>query len=149
MPTTRRSRMIDAPAERVWELVSDAHHMPRWWPGVSRVEGVDRDRFTQVHMTKKGRGIRLDFDVLESRAPGNGAAGVRRFEQEVIGTPFERVLTAAVTSIVVTPAEPDGSLVELALEQRLRGSSKLGGFMLRRAARARLDEALENLERIC
>jgi hypothetical protein len=112
------------------------------------MEGVDAARFTQVHMTSKGRGVRLDFQVLDSRAPGNGAAGLRRFEQEVIGTPFERVLNSSVTSISVAP-EGSGTRVEIALEQRLRGTSKFGGFMLRRATGGRLDEALQNLARIC
>ncbi|MGH2855564.1 MAG: SRPBCC family protein, partial [Solirubrobacteraceae bacterium] len=40
MPTTQRTRTIAAPAGEVWELVSDPHHLPRWWPRVARVEGV-------------------------------------------------------------------------------------------------------------
>ena len=46
--------------------MQDAHHMPRWWPGVVRVEGVEEDRFTQVFQTKKGRPVRMDFRLLAS-----------------------------------------------------------------------------------
>ena len=38
MPTTRRSRTFAAEPNRVWSIVGDAHHLPRWWPRVERVE---------------------------------------------------------------------------------------------------------------
>ena len=66
MPTTRRSRTISAPPDRVWDLIADPHHMPRWWPGVKRMEDVQEDRWTQVFTTKKGRAVRLDFRLLSS-----------------------------------------------------------------------------------
>jgi carbon monoxide dehydrogenase subunit G len=147
MPTTRRSRTLAAPLERVWELVDDPHSLPRWWPGVSRMEGVVDDRFTEVHMTRKGRGIRVDFRLLESVAPEGAAAGHRVWEQDVIGTPFERVLRAAITDIAVEATE-GGTRVSIAVSQKLRGSSRFGAFMLRRATRARLDEALDNIGRL-
>ena len=92
MATARRSRTIAAAPQRVWEVIEDPHHMPRWWPGVARMEGVEDDRWTQVFMTKKGRPVRADFRLLESEPPWR-----RRWEQEVTGTPFERVLNEAVT----------------------------------------------------
>jgi carbon monoxide dehydrogenase subunit G len=148
MPTTRRSRALAASPERVWAVAADPHHMSRWWPGVSRMEGVEEDRFTEVHMTRKGRGIRIDYRVLESEPPGDGSAGLRRWEQDVIGTPFERVLNEAVTEMSVV-GDGEGARVEIVLRQKLRGSSKFGGVMLRRATARRLEEALENLARIC
>jgi len=39
--------------------------------------------------------------------------------------------------------------VTIELRQQLRGYSRTGGFMLRRASRRRLEEALEWLERAC
>jgi hypothetical protein len=41
-----------------------------------------------------------------------------------------------------------GTQVSIALQQKLRGYSKTGGFLLRRATRRRLDEALDGLRRI-
>jgi uncharacterized protein YndB with AHSA1/START domain len=140
VPTTRRERRIDADPGRVWELVEDPHHMPRWWPGVERMEGVEDDRFTQVFYTKKGRPVRMDFRVLASEPPSR-----RVWEQELVGTPFERVLSQAITEIQVEPAAEGGTLVTIALTQKLRGYSRTGGFMLRRATRRRLDEALDGL----
>ena len=45
---TLRSAYDVAPTERIWEVIADAHHMPRWWPGVTRMEGVESDRFTHA-----------------------------------------------------------------------------------------------------
>jgi len=57
------------------------------------MEDVQADRFTQVFQTKKGRSVRLDFRLVSSEAPGFGgeSVGHRVWEQELYGTPFERV----------------------------------------------------------
>ena len=44
--------------------------MPRWWPGVVRMEGVQEDRFTQVFVTKKGRPVRDRFPSARLAASG-------------------------------------------------------------------------------
>ena len=121
--------------------------MPRWWPGVKRMEDVQEDRWTQVFTTKKGRAVRLDFRLVSSQPPGPGGdpAGSRRWEQELFGTPFERVLSEAITEMTVEGAA-QGSRVTIAQIQKLRGYSRTGGFLLRRATRSRLDEALDGLE---
>ncbi len=149
MAVVRRSRTISAPPARVWEVISDPHHMPRWWPEVKRMEGVEEDRFTQVLTTRKGRPVRMDFRVVcsEEPDPERSRPGRRVWEQEVVGTPFERVLGEAVTEVVLDP-EGAHTLVTIALDHKLRGYSRTGGFLLRRATRAKLDEALEGLEEV-
>jgi uncharacterized protein YndB with AHSA1/START domain len=147
MAVTRRTRTVSATPLAIWELVEDPHHLPRWWPGVARMEGVSEDRFTQVFMTKKGRPVRIDFTLLESRPPDDAGNGVRRWEQEIVGTPFERVLTASIIEIRLEPAGA-GTAVTIEHEQRLRGYSRTGGFMLKRATGTKLDGALDGLERL-
>ena len=92
------------------------------------MEGVDDDRWTQVFTTKRGRPVRADFHLTLSEPLRR-----RVWEQEVIGTPFERVLDEAITEVVLEPAD-GGTQVTIALRQKLRGYSRTGGFMLRRAA---------------
>ena len=142
MPRTRRSRTMDATPEQVWRTVCDPHHLPRWWPRVQRVEGVDREHFTEVLSTDKGRSIRADFRVVESRAPE-----VRRWIQEVEGSPFERLLRSAETELRLE-RDGDGTRVTVTLSQRLRGVGAFGAFMVRRANRRVADEALERLGRL-
>ena len=140
MPTARRSRTVAAPPERVWEVVGDPHHLPRWWPKVTRVEAVTDEHFTEVLSTQDGRSLRADFRVVDSRAPER-----RAWEQELEGTPFERVFSAASTEVKLLP-DGDGTRVTVVVHQQVRGSARLGGFMVRRATGRVLDEALDALE---
>jgi uncharacterized protein YndB with AHSA1/START domain len=136
MPTARRSRTVAAPPERVWETVGDPHHLPRWWPRVTRVEAVTAEHFTEVLATQDGRSLRAELHVVESR---------RLWEQELEGTPFERVFAAASTEVKLDAYE-GGTRVTLVVRQQVRGSARLGGFMVRRATGRVLDEALDSLE---
>jgi uncharacterized protein YndB with AHSA1/START domain len=142
MATARRTRVIAVPQLELWELIADAHHMPRWWPGVERVEGVTDDRFTQVFKTKRGRPVRADFRIVESERPWR-----RAWQQELPGTPFARVLSESVVTVGLEPSG-DGTEVTIAQLQKLRGYSRTGGWMMRRATAAKLVEALDGLERI-
>ena len=141
MPTIRRSRTLRATPAEIWAIVGDAHHLPRWWPRVTRVEAVDDDAFTQVLTTAKGAPVRADFRVLES-AP----AQVRRWEQQLVNTPFERVLASSQVEVRLEPQDGGATRVALSLVQRLRGMARLGSFMVRGAGRRQLDAALDGLE---
>jgi len=142
VPTSQRSRTLTVSQRQLWELISDPHHMPRWWPSVDRMEGVETDRFTQVFKTKRGRPVRADFHIVDSRPPW-----LLAWEQELEGTPFARVLRELVIEVRLEP-EGDATKVTIAQQQRLRGYSRTGGFMMRRATAKQLDRALEGLEHI-
>lgn len=144
MPTTCRHRTVHAPVEQVWEVVADPYHFPRWWPRVGRVEGVHRRSWTKVFLTSKGRPLRADYRLLESEPRRR-----LEWEQELEGSPFERVLSRAVTEICLTPEDGQATRVTIELRQSARGFSRFGGFMMRRASRALIDEALEGLSAAC
>jgi uncharacterized protein YndB with AHSA1/START domain len=146
MPKTRRSRLISADRPAVWHVVSDPHHLVRWWPKVTRVEQVqERKRgtgtlWTSVMETRAGRSVRADFRCLYSKQPSSYA-----WEQDIEGSPFAKVLRSAVTKLELAEADR-GTRVTIEADQRLRGMSRLGGFMVRRATGAQLDMALDRLE---
>ena len=147
MARARRSRVIPAPRADVWSVVSDPYHLPRWWPNVTRVEGVHErkggsgSQWTKVFETQSGKSVRADFRCRYSRAPE--AFG---WEQEIPGSPFEKYLRSAVTEIELSDAD-SGTLVEIETDQRLRGISRFGGGpLLKRATGRQLDEALDALE---
>jgi uncharacterized protein YndB with AHSA1/START domain len=142
MSNSWRSRVLPASQQELWEVIADPHHMPRWWPGVTRMEGVESDRFTQVHKTKRGRPVRIDFHVLESDPPW-----ARVWEQEIAGTPFERVLNESITEVRLEPVD-GGTEVTIGQQQKLKGYSRTGGMLLKRATSSKLDEALDGLARI-
>jgi uncharacterized protein YndB with AHSA1/START domain len=140
--------VIAAPRDRVWDLVSDPHHLPRWWPRAVRVEDVRqagsgrRSRWTMVLGTQKGRGVRADFRCTSA------AAGERFvWEQEIEGTPFERILQSASVQIDLEPgAAPAEARVSVRARQRLRGLSRLGSPMMRSGTGRNLDAALDGIE---
>ena len=140
MPTTRRRRTVHAPPDEVWRVVGDPMHQPRWWPKVTRVEGVQAGSFTRVYATSKGKPVRADFHVTEVDEPRR-----RRWTQVLEGTPFERFMSAAEEVVVLEPSH-DGTIVKLEVRQKLRGLSRFGGFLVKRATRRQLDEALDALE---
>jgi uncharacterized protein YndB with AHSA1/START domain len=165
VPTARRSRTIAAPPQDLWELISDPHHLPRWWPRVARVESVEPEAFTEVLASPRGRLVRADFEIVRSDAQ----ALVLRWNQRIEGTPFARLLTASETELRLEPlaqppsnapaatAAPAGgelvggaaTIVTIELRQSLRGFfAHLGMGRVRRAAQATLDDALSGLERI-
>ena len=139
MPTVSRSEVIDAPPERIWDLVVDPYALPRWWPRVQRVEEVSPEAWTMVLSSDSGKSVRADY--TRTRAEPNALV---EWQQELIETPFERLLSEARVRIQIG-ARADGTAVEITAIERLRGLGRLGGFMVRRATRRRLDEALERL----
>jgi uncharacterized protein YndB with AHSA1/START domain len=143
VPSARRIRTVAASPEAVWALIDDPHHLPRWWPDVARVEGVEPDRWTMVFTTQKGRAVRADFRLLESDPPR-----LRSWAQEITGTPFERVLNESIIQIALEPVD-GGTQVTIEQQQKLRGYSRTGGILLRRATARKLDQALDGLRRIC
>jgi uncharacterized protein YndB with AHSA1/START domain len=160
VPTARRSRTIAASAEDLWAIVSDPHHLPRWWPRVSRVEDVEDGAFTEVMTTSRGKVVRADFDLVQA----DGLEHSLTWSQRVEGTPFGRLLKSAETEVRLTPAAQAAqaafgesgtgvagaqTLVTIQLRQSLTGFfPRFGGFMVRRAAGATIDAALDGLERI-
>ena len=140
--------MIAAPRDRVWDLIADPHHLPRWWPRTVRVEDVrrvgsgKRSRWTTVLGTETGRGVRADYRCTSA------AAGERYvWEQEIEGTPFERILRSSSLEIRMADGGQDETRVTLSSRERLRGLSRLGSPMMRMATRRRLDEALDGIDR--
>jgi uncharacterized protein YndB with AHSA1/START domain len=177
VPTARRSRTISAPAQELWDLVRDPHHLPRWWPRVTRVEDVEDGAFTEVMRTRKGKLVRADFDVVRV----DEQERVLTWAQRVQGTPFASVLKSAETELrlqaapapgaassaanaagafgegeVAPPVDASGTEVTIELRQEMASGSagynwivslapRFGGPMVRRAAAATIEEALDGL----
>lgn len=142
MPTAKQSRVIAAPPDEVWAIVGDPYHLPRWWPRVERIEQATSGEFTEVLRSDRGRAIRADERLVELKEGSEIA-----WEQLLEGTPFERLLRHSRTTIRMT-ADGSGTRVELSRDQKMRGMARFGGFMLRRATRRLLGEALDGLAAI-
>lgn len=145
MPRVTRKRRMDASPRAVWSVVSDPYHLPRWWPKTQRVENVSSGapkgrKWTQVLETKDGRGVRADYRCVSAASDERYV-----FEQLIEGSPFERILKSSRTEIHLVP-EGAGTSVTMRSEQKLRGLSRMGGFMMRRATGRKLSQALDGLD---
>jgi uncharacterized protein YndB with AHSA1/START domain len=147
MATTRRSATFADTPEILWATVADPHHLPRWWPGVQRVEDVDPGSFTQVLEGRRGQTVREDYAVVE-QTDGRRC----RWRRKPAGSPVERILRRVEVTVELSAPEPAdaggaaaGTKVTLTLRQAA-GSKPFG--TVRRAGRAELDEALAELGRI-
>jgi uncharacterized protein YndB with AHSA1/START domain len=141
VPVVTRHSGFDAPLERVWNVVSDPWSLPRWWPRVQRVEEVSDSGWTMVLMSDRGKPIRADYTLADSRPMEK-----LEWRQELEETPFERMLSQSRVVIELGDDEDSGSTeVTLRSTERLRGLARLGAPMVRRATRRRLSEALQQL----
>ncbi len=148
MPNVNRSRVVPTPVSKVWDLVSDPYNMPRWWPRCVRVEdvggtaGQKRARWTAVMKTDKGSTVRADY-----RCTGATAEERYAWEQDLVGSPFERILASWSVQIELAPADDSASArVTLRSMQKLRGLSRLGSPMMRGGSTRNLDAALDGIE---
>ena len=142
---TRRSAVVPAPRERVWELVGDPHHHPRWWPRVERVERVSPRGWTNVAVSSRGNTVRTDWAVEVNQQPVE-----RRWAQEIAGTPYERLFKRNTVVAKLEHADDGaGTRVTLAYEQQPRGMARVMPFLLKRPMGRQLDEALANLVALC
>jgi hypothetical protein len=103
------------------------------------VEEASDGAWTKVLTSDRGKPVRADYTRTASEPPA-----LIEWQQELAETPFERILSEARVRIAVGEAG-DRSEVTVTAIERLRGLSRLGGFMVRRATAKRLDEALERL----
>jgi uncharacterized protein YndB with AHSA1/START domain len=140
VPEVTRARTVAAPRERVWELVSDPFHLPRWWPSTARVEDATALAWTSVLKTPRGATVRADYTRTEYDPPGRIG-----WQQELEESPFERVFSSASVAVQLEAQGEAATRVELTAQERLRGRYRLGGWLVRRAARRRLDDALAGI----
>jgi uncharacterized protein YndB with AHSA1/START domain len=134
-----RSRVLATTRERIWDVVGDPWHEPRWWPRVQRVEGVTRRGWTSVMISRRGAAVRADWTVEASERPHR-----RRWRQELEGTAFERIFSGYAVEVALERVEA-GTAVRLSVDQQPRGFARLMPWTLRRAMRRQLDTALDNL----
>jgi hypothetical protein len=91
--------------------------------------------------TDRGNVVRADYRRLSTSEPSSMV-----WEQEIVGTPFERILSEAKLEFALADAER-GTKVTITARQRTRGLSRLGSPMLRQGTARMLDEALDGVER--
>jgi uncharacterized protein YndB with AHSA1/START domain len=138
----RRETVVPQAPEDVWRLMSDPAQLPRWWPGVTRVEDATDQAWTTVLASRKGKSVRMDFSRVEATEPTRLV-----WRQEVEQSPFERILAEAITSVELSAAD-EGTRVAIELDQKPRGWARLAPLQFRAAGKRQVEGAVEGLERL-
>jgi uncharacterized protein YndB with AHSA1/START domain len=137
----RREAVVAATPEEVWRVVSRPEQLPRWWPGVTRVEEATPEAWTTVLASLQGKVVRADYTRVEA-VPGERLA----WRQEVEGSPFERILASASTTIALSRAEDGATRVAIDLDQTPRGWARLAPMQFRTAGSRQVQGALAGLQ---
>jgi uncharacterized protein YndB with AHSA1/START domain len=137
----RRETVVVASPEEVWEVVSDPAQLSRWWPGVTRVEEATPQSWTSVLSSPRGKVVRADYSRVEA-VPEERIV----WRQEVEGSPFERILASALTTLSLTSEGEAGTRATLRLDQRPRGWARFAPIQFRAAASRQVRGALDGLE---
>jgi uncharacterized protein YndB with AHSA1/START domain len=104
---------VDAPAERVWEAISDPRNLPRWDRHIAHVEGAPATGLREgtryvTEMRFVGVRAKIRVQVLEWKPPHRATFRLRG------------VLAGTVTS-TVEPLGPDRSRLEHVVDYRFKG----------------------------
>ena len=136
---TRRTRELAAPRDKIWGVVGDPYHEPRWWPRVQRVERVTARGWTSVLTSARGNTVRTDWVVEANEEPTR-----RRWAQELEDTPFERLFRYNAVEIALERADAS-TRVTVTFDQQPRGMARLMPLVLKQAMRKQIDAVLDGL----
>ena len=137
----RGETVVAAAPEEVWRVVSDPEQLPRWWPGVTRVEEASPEAWTKVLSSPRGKAVRADYSRVEA-VPGERLV----WRQEVDQSPFERILASAITAVSIAPAGDRATRVTIALDQKPRGWARFAPLQFRAAGSRQVRGALDGLQ---
>jgi len=135
--SSTQQAFIDAPPERVWELIGDPNRHPDWWPGIVDVECADLREGCRYREVVKGFFRPQEHDILIERLDTC---------QEVCISCQD---TGVTTRFVLTGAQ-GGTFVEghFSIEPIRVGQKVVTAVTGRRFLRSWLERSLENLKHV-
>lgn len=146
-PTTTANgsatRTVDLTPADIWFLVCEGNRLVSWWPLAERAEDVRGGRFTLVLRSSRGVPVRMDWRVATSQRDR-----VQRWEQELAGTPFQRVLRRSAVELRLEPVGEDGCRITMSVERELATRGFVARLLGRRASRRQAGDALARLVRV-
>ena len=138
----RRETVVPRALDEVWQVVSDPAQLPRWWPGVTRVEEATPLAWTTVLTSPKGKSVRMDYTRVSAEEPSRLV-----WRQELEQSPFERILAEATTSLELSAAD-EGTRVVIELDQKPRGWARFAPLQFRAAGTRQVQGAVDGLQRL-
>jgi hypothetical protein len=134
--SSRQQTHIDAPPERIWELVGDPNRHPEWWPDIIEVQCADLREGCRYRGVIKGPIRTEEHELMIERLDG-----CREVSIQCVGT-------GVTTRFELTDAQ-GGTFVEgyFSIEPNSIGTGVIAAVAGRRIMRSWLERSLENLTR--
>lgn len=135
--SSTRQSYIEAPVERVWELLGDPNRHPEWWPDIIEVECADIKEGCRYRGVVKGLFGVDDHELMLERLDDC---------HEVL---ISCAGTGVTTRFVLAEAQ-GGTFVEgnFAIEPSSLGMKVIGALSGERLMRTWLESSLENLKQM-
>jgi len=91
MTHARVSVEVDAPAEKVWEVIANPRNLPQWDRHIAKVEGVPTNGLVKgseysARMRFMGVGVRVDAEVLDIDPPRYAKVRLRGLIEATVQT---------------------------------------------------------------
>src|SRR5918997_7049095 len=133
--SSTQQAFIEAPVERVWELVGDPNRHPDWWPDVLEVECADLKEGCRYRGVSKGPLRVAEHELMIERL------------QECREVSIVCVGTGVTTRFELTDAQ-GGTFVEgyFSIEPNSIGNTLLAAVAGRRLMRSWLEQSLARLK---
>jgi uncharacterized protein YndB with AHSA1/START domain len=148
MTEVSRHRLVSAPIERVWDLVSSVDLMPEWFAFADRMEILDGDglgRHQRLHGHWGKRRSEVDQEITEFDPPRSLAW--RHLAERLDGKPAPQFARRTEFRISLEAQGPGQTLVRL--ESRQQPASLAKGLVMRlfgtREVATTMDRSLDRL----
>ena len=133
MATIEASVMINAPAEKVWDFVSDLDSEPKYWKGTKQVRNISRD------------GNRVTREVTIAFKDSKCMQTVTLYPKEKIHAEFTDGILIGTKTIRLVP-DGDKTRLDAAWDIKLSGMMGMFTGMIKKHVKSGTEQALESIK---
>lgn len=133
MTTIQASTIINAPIEKVWELVSDIDNEPKFWKGTKQIRNISKD------------GNTIKREVTIAFKDSKCMQTVTLYPKEKIVGQFTEGILNGTKTITLTPQENNTKL-EAVWDVKLSGMMGMFTGMVKKHIKSGTEQALESIK---
>jgi uncharacterized protein YndB with AHSA1/START domain len=138
----RRARVIQVPADVLWQIVEPAETMASWLPMCDRCElisGSGQGRRQRMHAAWRGKAAEIDQEVVEY-SPASRLSW-RHLEERLDGRPAPRISESVTVTVELQSV---GSGTRMTLSSRHVPAGPFGALMLRLIGAPKIRRAFDS-----
>jgi carbon monoxide dehydrogenase subunit G len=133
MATIEASVMINAPADKVWDFVSDLDSEPKYWKGTKQVRNISKD------------GNKVTREVTIAFKDSKCMQTVTLYPKEKIHAEFTDGILIGTKTIQITPSG-DKTRLDATWDIKLSGMMGMFTGMIKKHVKSGTEQALESIK---